>query len=310
MRVLEIILPVVVMLALGMACRKGKLLTKDGIDNMKALVTNIMLPVAIFHALATADYSAKTGKLVLIMLVMVLLSFAIGFLVKPLMKNAYQKYLPFMVSMYEGGMLAYPLYTNLCGQENLSQIAVLDIAGLLFGFSVYMGMLGQTENGGKIDAKGLVISAFKTPAFLASILGIVAGLTKVVRLLLDSPLGGTYTAVEEILTTAVTAIILLVVGYGMEMKPELMKPCLQTILIRLCIQAVMVTGVLFMVHRLIGTSQLVDIAIIIYMSAPAPFSMQTFLKKEEGNTYVSTTNSLYCIVTILIYVVVAAKDVL
>lgn len=41
--------------------------------------------------------------------------------------------------------MAYPLYTSLCGSENLSRIAVLDIAGLLFGFSVYMGMLGQVE---------------------------------------------------------------------------------------------------------------------------------------------------------------------
>ena len=52
MRILEIILPVLVMLVLGMACRKLKLLTKSGIDNMKLLVTNIMLQVAIFHALA------------------------------------------------------------------------------------------------------------------------------------------------------------------------------------------------------------------------------------------------------------------
>ena len=43
-----------------------------------------------------------------------------------------------MVCVYEGGMMAYPLYTSLCGSEHLSQIAVLDIAGLLFGFSVYM----------------------------------------------------------------------------------------------------------------------------------------------------------------------------
>ena len=50
------------MLVLGMACRKLKLLTKSGIDNMKLLVTNIMLPVAIFHALATADYSVETWK--------------------------------------------------------------------------------------------------------------------------------------------------------------------------------------------------------------------------------------------------------
>ena len=69
MRILEIILPVLVMLVLGMACRKLKLLTKSGIDNMKLLETNIMLPVAIFHALATADYSVETWKLVGIMFV-------------------------------------------------------------------------------------------------------------------------------------------------------------------------------------------------------------------------------------------------
>ena len=157
MRILEIILPVLIMLVLGMACRKLKLLTKSGIDNMKLLVTNIMLPVAIFHALATADYSVKTWKLVGIMFVMLVVSFGVGFLLKPLMNGEYRKYLPFMVSVYEGGLMAYPLYTSLCGQENLSQIAVLDIAGLLFGFSIYMGMLGQVENGEKINAKKLCI---------------------------------------------------------------------------------------------------------------------------------------------------------
>ena len=212
MRILEIILPVLVMLVLGMACRKLKLLTKSGIDNMKLLVTNIMLPVAIFHALATADYSVETWKLVGIMFVMLVVSFGVGFLLKPLMNGEYRKYLPFMVSVYEGGLMAYPLYTSLCGQENLSQIAVLDIAGLLFGFSIYMGMLGQVENGEKIDVKKLFFSALKTPAFIASILGIIAGLSKVILAVLDSPFGGVYQSVENILTTSVTAIILLVVG--------------------------------------------------------------------------------------------------
>ena len=153
MKVLEIISPVLVMIILGILCRKWKLLNKNGIDNMKALVTNIMLPVAIFHALATSDYGAETAKLVGIMFIMLVVSFSIGFLMKPLMTENYRKYLPFMVSVYEGGSMAYPLYTSLCGQENLSQIAVLDIAGLLFGFSIYMGMLGQTENGEKINVK-------------------------------------------------------------------------------------------------------------------------------------------------------------
>ena len=305
MKVLEIISPVLVMIILGILCRKWKLLNKNGIDNMKALVTNIMLPVAIFHALATSDYGAETAKLVGIMFIMLVVSFGIGFLMKPLMTENYRKYLPFMVSVYEGGSMAYPLYTSLCGQENLSQIAVLDIAGLLFGFSIYMGMLGQTENGEKINVKNLAVSAVKTPAFIASVLGIIAGLTGVIKLLLASPAGGIYTSVESILTTALTAIILIVVGFSMELTPELFGPCVRTIVMRIVLQAVMIVCVLLAVHSFIGSNKLLDLAVITYMSAPATFSMQTFLKREDGSAYVSTTNSLYCIVSVEVYMILA-----
>lgn len=305
MKVLEIISPVLVMIILGILCRKWKLLNKNGIDNMKALVTNIMLPVAIFHALATSDYGAETAKLVGIMFIMLVVSFSIGFLMKPLMTENYRKYLPFMVSVYEGGSMAYPLYTSLCGQENLSQIAVLDIAGLLFGFSIYMGMLGQTENGEKINVKNLAVSAVKTPAFIASVLGIIAGLTGVIKLLLASPAGGIYTSVESILTTALTAIILIVVGFSMELTPELFGPCVRTIVMRIVLQAVMIVCVLLAVHSFIGSNKLLNLAVITYMSAPATFSMQTFLKREDGSAYVSTTNSLYCIVSVVVYMILA-----
>ena len=305
MKVLEIISPVLVMIILGILCRKWKLLNKNGIDNMKALVTNIMLPVAIFHALATSDYGAETAKLVGIMFIMLVVSFGIGFLMKPLMTENYRKYLPFMVSVYEGGSMAYPLYTSLCGQDNLSQIAVLDIAGLLFGFSIYMGMLGQTENGEKINVNNLAVSAVKTPAFIASVLGIIAGLTGVIKLLLAGPAGGIYASVESILTTALTAIILIVVGFSMELTPELFGPCVRTIVMRIVLQAVMIVCVLLAVHSFIGSNKLLDLAVITYMSAPATFSMQTFLKREDGSAYVSTTNSLYCIVSVVVYMILA-----
>ena len=305
MRVLEIIAPVLCMLALGLACKKWKVLSGEGIANMKALVTGICLPVAIFHALATAAYSAGTWLLVGIMLIMLVVSFLLGFAMKPLLKGRFQKYLPFMVSVYEGGLMAYPLFASLCGSENLSQIAVLDIAGLLFGFSVYMGLLAQVEDGQPIDPGKLLQSALHSPPFLASVLGILAGLTGIIRALLASPWGGIYTAAEGMLTAAMTPIILLVVGYSMSLSRELLRPCLQTILLRFLLQALMAAGVLLAVHTFIGSSRVVDIAIVCYMSAPATFSMQTFLKTEAGCTYVSTTNSLYCIVSLLVYLVLA-----
>ena len=305
MDVLQIVMPVLVMIILGMLCRKWKILTGEGVANMKVLVTNVMLPVAIFHALATAEYNKETGILILIMLVMLIVSFSLGFVLKPFLKGKYQRYLPFMVSVYEGGLMAYPLYTSLCGSENLSHVAVLDIAGLLFGFSIYMGMLGQVEDGGKIDVKKLFSSAIRTPAFIASVLGIIAGLSKIIIILLDSPFGGVYQSVENILTTSVTAIILLVVGYSMELNANLLKPCITTILLRMILQGVMMAGVLFAVHSLVGDSQIVNLAIITYMSSPATFSMQTFMKDEEGSAYVSTTNSMYCLVSILVYIILA-----
>ena len=305
MNVLQIVMPVLVMIILGMLCRKWKILTGEGVANMKVLVTNVMLPVAIFHALATAEYNRETGILILIMLIMLVVSFSLGFVLKPFLKGKYQRYLPFMVSVYEGGLMAYPLYTSLCGSENLSHVAVLDIAGLLFGFSIYMGMLGQVEDGGKIDVKKLFSSAIRTPAFIASVLGIIAGLSKIIIMLLDSPFGGVYQSVENILTTSVTAIILLVVGYSMELNANLLKPCITTILLRMILQGVMMAGVLFAVHSLVGDSQIVNLAIITYMSSPATFSMQTFMKDEEGSAYVSTTNSMYCLVSILVYIILA-----
>lgn len=305
MEVLEIVLPVLAMIILGILCRKWKLLDQSGVNNMKTLVTNIMLPVAIFHALATAEYSGKIGILVLIMFVMLLISFGAGFWMKRFMDEPYKKYLPFLVCIYEGGMMAYPLYTSLCGSENLSQIAVLDIAGLLFGFSVYMGMLGQTENGEKINAKSLFYSALRTPAFIGTVLGIIAGLTRMITRLLDSPFGNCYLSVENILTTAITPIILIVVGYSMELAPELISLCLKTILLRVLLQAVMIAGVLMVVKYLAGGSRLLNLAVITYMSSPATFSMQTFLRKKESSAYASTTNSLYCVVSILVYITLA-----
>ena len=69
--------------------------------------------------------------------------------------------------------------------------------------------------------------------------------------------------------------------------------------------AVMIVGVLLAVHSFIGNNKLLDLAVITYMSSPATFSMQTFLKREDGSAYVSTTNSIYCIVSIVVYMILA-----
>ena len=71
-------------------------------------------------------------------------------------------------------MIGYSLYTGLVGVENLSVIAVIDIAALLFTFSIMSNVLVLIEDGKKVSVIEIVQNAFKTPAFLAVILGILA----------------------------------------------------------------------------------------------------------------------------------------
>ena len=125
-------MPVIAMLFVGWLCRQKKWVSREGVDNIKFLVTKILL--------------------------------LLGYAMKPLNKGKYQKYTPFMVSVYEGGMIGYPLFINLCGNENLSKIAIIDIAGVLFGFSVYMNLLEQVQDGKKSTVKDVCRSAVKNPA--------------------------------------------------------------------------------------------------------------------------------------------------
>ena len=148
-KVLSAILPVMGMILIGVFLKKTQWISRKGIDDIKFLVSRIMLTVAVFHALATADYSGSIAVLVGGLLIVELITFGCGFLIRPLFPAERAKYIPFLMSLYEGGMLAYPLYSNLCGADALSKIALLDISGLLFGFSLWMGMLQQQEKGEK-----------------------------------------------------------------------------------------------------------------------------------------------------------------
>ena len=304
-QIITILLPIAVMIGVGAWCRGSGFLTDAGIENIKKLVTKIVLPAAIFHALSTADYSAKTAVVVALVFAVELLTFGVGFLLRRFLPEAYGKYIPFMVCLYEGGMIAYPLYANLCGSENLSKMAMLDIPGLLFGFSVYMGLLEEMETGTKPSAKNLLRDALRNPAFIASAAGVIFGLCGITKALIGSPFGAAYLSAQQLLTAPMTAMILLVVGYSL--KPDITdwKPCLQTILLRLLVQAGAIGITVFGLKRLVPGDELLILAVIIYMSAPATFSMQSFLKSRQASAYAAAVGSIYVFVSIAVYAIAA-----
>lgn len=305
MQTLSAVIPVIGMIFFGMILRRQGWISRQGIDDIKFVVSRIMLPAAIFNALSTTVYSRQTWITVLVILVIEAATFGAGFLVKRSFHDSRARYIPFLVSLYEGGMIAYPLYATICGQAALSNIAVIDIAGLLFGFSVWMGMLQQQESGEKTSPASLVRSALHTPAFLAAVFGVAFGLLGWVKALLLVPAGQIYTACETLITAPMNCLILMTVGYDISLNPAKVRRSIRPLLCRVLIQVIAVILAAFTVAKLFPGNLEMTLAVILYMSAPASFSMQTYIRDPEGSSFISTTNSLYIIVTILVYAVCA-----
>lgn len=299
--IFTVLMPVLLVVYFGWMMRRRNLLCEKTVEELKYLLTNNILPVAIFHALATAHYTSQSWTQAGLMLVILFVSFAAGYLMKPLVKQPFRKYVPFLVSLYEGGMVAYPLYAKLCGSENIHRIAVLDIAAILFAFGFYMNMLAFEESGEKADFKKGVIRALKTPAFDASLLGILFGVSGVMTGFLATGAGQVYIAAVQTIVDPLTTMILMVVGYNLQADRELLVPCLKTIGLRIVMQAAMIFLMLFGLHRLEGPDPLRDKAILIFMSAPPTYSLQSFIKDPKGANYASTVNALYIFVSIAVF---------
>ena len=60
MSLLQVILPVIIMLIIGMICREKKLIHPEGIEGLQALVMNFTLSISLFYTFYRASIKADT----------------------------------------------------------------------------------------------------------------------------------------------------------------------------------------------------------------------------------------------------------
>ena len=162
--------PVILMVLIGFFCRKTEMITTEGMEGVKTLATSLMLPVLLFHTLATTEYTSATIAVIGIMLLALSAAFIIGMLIKRAVPSA-GIFFPFLVTSFEGGRLGYPLYAVLCGEARLSNIATLDIANTIFVFTVFLAFLTASVNG-KVQPSEMISNVLHSPVFWGVFLGI------------------------------------------------------------------------------------------------------------------------------------------
>lgn len=302
LEVMEMVLPVLVMIGIGCFCNKKQIFDMAGLKGLKDIIGGVMLPVTLFNAFMTAEYNLRVLVVFLVVFAGFGVAIGIGFLLRPFVKP-YGKFLPFLLASAEGGMLGYALYGLIVGSQ--SGFASVDLGQTVFAYTVWLGLLTSVD-GGKVEPKALLKNMFSNKCFLGMALGIVAGASGIGGLIMNSMAGGIVSSVIRMITTPVSAIVLLMVGYELNLKMELIVPVAKTIFFRLVIMAILLIASNLIIFSIFPFDKNLEIALMVLYALPAPFIIPIFSEVGEDGEYVSTSLSVHTLVTVVFFGVIVA----
>ncbi|MDY4693031.1 MAG: hypothetical protein SO401_05645 [Blautia sp.] len=305
LEVIRMVLPVLVMIGIGCMCCKKNIFDMNGLKGLKSIIGDVMLPVTLFNAFLTAEYNARIVVVFLVVYIGFGIAIGIGFLLRRFVKP-YGKFLPFLVAGGEGGMLGYALYGLIAGSQ--SGFATVDLGQTVFAYTIWLGLLTSVE-GGKVSARKLAKNMFSNKCFLGMALGILLGATGVGGLIMSSAVGSVVSSVIQMITAPVSAIDLLMVGYELSLKLDLMVPVAKTIVFRLIIMGGLLVISNLIIFHIFPFDKSLEIALMVLYALPAPFIIPIFADVGEDGKYISTTLSMHTLVTVILFVAIVAYSI-
>lgn len=302
--ILELLLPIAVVLALGVVSRRRGWITEQGVAALKNIVGKITLPVILFNAMFTAEYSASSAVTVGAVFLGFVLSLLAGRALAKLVPQ-YGKYFPLLITTCESGMLGYPLIALLFGAAGQQSFAMADLPHTVFFFSVALTYL-RVLDGQKTSAGEVVRGVFSAAPFDGMLLGMLLGLTGVDTLLARTSVWPLYTATVSFVTAPTTVLVLLFLGYSLAFRREVMKPVIATALLRLAVMGAIAALCAFAVFRVVPFDRVQLFAILLVFLLPPSFSIPIFSELRGSEEYVSTTISFSTLVSLVCFAVMAA----
>lgn len=139
---------------------------------------------------------------------------------------------------------------------------------------------------------------------MALLLGLLIGVIGIMKAFVVTSAGQVYVSVKDMVTAPVSAMILLCVGYEFKLEKDTIGVCIKTVLIRFVVQAIMLAGVLFIAISFDFEKPMI-IGLALYMMTIPSLCLSSFVKDKEASKFFSTTSSLYLIINLIAYVVLA-----
>ena len=300
--ILRVVLPVLLTLLIGVLCRKKRLMDRAGIDALKTVAVQIGLPAVLLHTFAAAEYSLATLIVPLIMFLLCVLAWLLGKALGQKL-NMRNRFVPFLTTGFEAGMLGYALYILLYGSERLADFARIDLGQVLFVFTLYKALLGM-EGEEKPDPRRLFREMALSPIILAIAAGVLLGVTGAYQALIPSGAAAVLDACTDFISAPVSALILIAIGYDLVFRDIPWREAVKAAGLRLLIMAVLCAGTILLFRALWPQSQW-EKAVLLMFLLPPPFVLPVFSADESQRVYVSSVLSLSTLIALLGFVLLA-----
>ena len=300
-QVLQIILPVIIMLALGMLCRRKQLISEEGVGNIKRLLVNICIPAVVFKTFYSTRFSPRSFVLVVILFAVTVAALRIGGVLNGRLRIN-EDYFPYLCTSIEGGMMGFALFILLFGQNELYHLALLDLGNALVLFPVLVTRLRLRQAGEK-TSRADVARSLVTPINVAIALGILISVTGLGGVVTGSSFGMVLDAVLSFVGGPVSALILLVVGYGLSFERVRWNRTLRTIAARVVIMGIFGTAVFLIAWALFPQDIIYRYGVIMAFVLPPSYMYSMFTRDESEEAYVGAVLALYTVITIIGFII-------
>ena len=297
------VLPIILLIALGFWTRRSGFLTPRTIDELRKIVVNLALPAVLFIAFLDVELESRYAVVVVTVFLLGIVLFLLGRALQPRF-GAQHGYFPFLMTGFEAGMLGISLYGAAYGLDHVGSFATVDLGQEIFIWFVFLALLLAKRDGTR-DSRALVASFIRSPVVVAIIAGIAMNLAGAREVLYDAPIMGGVMNTLAFIGTLTVPLILLVVGYGIQLDREGIKEAAAPVAVRAAIllPLALILPPLLM-GRLLDTDAYAQAALFTLLILPPPFIIPLYMKPDVGDErrYVNNVLSLYTVVSIVVFI--------
>lgn len=292
--ILQTALPVFLALGLGMLCRSRNFLSRDGVGALKKVVINITLPAVLLDAFASAQYTAATMAVPVVVFVLCCVALALGYALVKLFR-VQGRLCPFIATGFEAGMIGYALFALLFPGTSASEFAILDLGQTLFVFTLFKILLS-----GKTDLKAIAKDMVTTPILWAVAAGVLLGATGLYDAMGSWGVRGILDGATDFISAPTGMIILLTVGYDLVLKEIPWRKTAGLIALRLVVMAV-VLGAMLLLNRTVLRGAMFEGAAVLMCMLPPPYVIPVFADEPQERVQIASALSALTLITMVLF---------